>query len=101
MANIEFYQDESDKKDWRWRVKASNGQNIGKSSEGYSSRSAAENNVQFYQDESDKKDWRWRVWAGNGQQIGASEEGFSRKENAQSNLENLIEAIKEWETSES
>jgi uncharacterized protein YegP (UPF0339 family) len=84
MANIEFYQDESDKKDWRWRVKASNGQNIGKSSEGYSSRSAAENNltaipriaipsnikiaaageadenpkfaVQFYQDESEKKD---------------------------------------------
>ena len=129
MAKIEFYQDDGDKKEWRWRAKASNGQNTGKSSEGYSSRKAAEDNlraiprmampsnikiaaageaddnpkfaVQFYQDDSEKTDWRWRVWAGNGQQIGASEEGFSSKGTAQTNLENLLESIKEWDSSDS
>lgn len=126
MAHIEFYQDESEKQEWRWRAEASNGQNIGKSTEGYSNRSDAENNlraiprmasvaniktaaegsdesekppVQFYEDVSNE--WRWRVWAGNGQQIGGSEEGFSSKGTAHSNLDNLIEAINEWDSSDS
>ncbi|MEO1530079.1 MAG: DUF1508 domain-containing protein [Planctomycetota bacterium] len=38
-----FYQDNSG--DWRWRRTASNGQIVGASSEGYSSRSACEANA--------------------------------------------------------
>lgn len=126
MAGFEFYQDESEKKEWRWRARASNGQITGASSEGYSSRQGAENNlrsianmavesniriaaeedpaeerkfpVRFYKDAS--SDWRWQVWASNGQQVGASEEGFSSKDAARKNLENLIESIKAWDSSE-
>lgn len=121
MAKVEFYEDESTNKDWRWRVKADNGEIIGASTEGYSRLDHAENNLkslpkyardvdiktaaeapsprpenarlplEFYEDA--KGEWRWRVTAANGQIVHASSEGFSAKEGARNNLEALVAAV--------
>ena len=126
MATVEFYEDQSDPKEWRWRVKAANGQIIGASTEGYSREQFAKNNLaslpkycrevdikmaseasgerpenarfplEFYQDKADE--WRWRITAANGQIVGASSEGYSNKTAAVSNLKGLVVAIDEWNT---
>jgi uncharacterized protein YegP (UPF0339 family) len=124
MANVEFYQDESEKAEWRWRVTASDGTLIGKSTEGYSRKHNAENNLrslpnytrsvdiktaaavgttrppgarlplEFYTDDGGK--WRWRVTAGNGNIVYASPAGFDTKETAVLNLEGLLYATAAW-----
>lgn len=99
----EFYKDK--KEEFRWRRRASNGNIVGSSSEGYSSRSAAGTNAerhghkgnpkgrgadddwQFYKDK--KGENRWRRRAKNGEIVGSSSEGYSApkacKENARRN----------------
>ena len=124
MATVEFYQDESEKQEWRWRVKASNGQIIGASSEGYDRESYAKNNLsslpkycretdiktasgapdprpatdqiplEFYKDQADE--WRWRITARNGQIVHAASEGYTAKSSAESNLRGLTAAVEEW-----
>jgi len=121
MAIIDFYQDDSANREWRWRVKAENGEIIGASTEGYVRREHADNNLrslpkyardadiktaaeapvprpegarlplEFYEDA--KKEWRWRVTAANGQIVHASTEGFSSKDGARNNLEALVVAV--------
>jgi len=124
MANVEFYQDDSEDKEWRWRVKASNGQIIGASSEGYGQEQYAKNNLtslpkycrqvdiktaseqsderpddailplEFYKDNANE--WRWRITAGNGQIVHAATEGYINKSGAVSNLEGLVSAVQAW-----
>jgi uncharacterized protein YegP (UPF0339 family) len=43
MAKFEMFQDKAG--EWRWRLKATNGQQIASSGEGYSSKSACENGI--------------------------------------------------------
>lgn len=124
MAIVEFYQDESDKREWRWRAKAGNGQIIGASTEGYGSREKAANNLrsfpnytrdvdiktasetpdprpdgsqlplEFYKDKAGE--WRWRITARNGQIVHAATEGYQSKESARMNVETLGEAVASW-----
>lgn len=124
MANVEFYQDDSEDKEWRWRVKATNGQIIGASSEGYRQEQYAKNNLsslpkycrevdiktaseksderpddailplEFYKDNADE--WRWRITAANGQIVHAATEGYGSKGGAVSNLEGLVSAVQTW-----
>ena len=99
----EFYKDK--KEEFRWRRIASNGNIVGRSSEGYSSRGAAGSNAErhghkgnpknrgaddkweFYKDK--KGENRWRRRATNNEVVGASSEGYSTpkacKENARRN----------------
>ena len=121
-TTVETYKD--GKNEWRWRVKASNGQIIGASTEGYGREGTAKSNLQtlpkycreidvktasaqpdprpegatlpleFYKDNADE--WRWRITAGNGQIVHASTEGYNAKATAKSNLEGLAAAIAEW-----
>jgi uncharacterized protein YegP (UPF0339 family) len=121
MATVDFYQDASANKEWRWRVKAQNGEIVGASTEGYAHRDNAEFNLrslpryaravdvriaadaphprpegarlplEFYQDARDE--WRWRITASNGHVVHASTEGFSSKIAARNNLQVLVEAV--------
>lgn len=124
MSNVEFYQDDSEKKEWRWRVTAEDGDVVGKSTEGYSRKLNAENNLrslpryarpvdirtaaavgdgrpddarlplEFYTDDESK--WRWRVTAGNGNIVHGSPHGFDTKDEAVQNLEQLVGAVSGW-----
>jgi len=120
MANVEFYQDESDKKEWRWTT-TENETVLGKSSEGFHSRSYAENNfkslpsfclpadvkvasedpensqrpLSFYQDDSEDPQWRWRVKAANGLITHASAKGWPTKREAIENVTALGAAARE------
>ncbi len=88
---FELYQDK--KGEWRWRRKATNGNIVGASSEGYKSKKDAEANMnrghvptdkwEFYQDK--KGEWRWRRTAQNGRQVGKSSEGYKAKSDAAAN----------------
>ena len=124
MATFEFYQDGSESQEWRWRVKADNGQIIGASSEGYGREQYAKNNLtslpkycrdadiktasdqayprpadaklplEFYKDNADE--WRWHITAMNGQIVHAATEGYSSKSSAKTNLESLVAIVKTW-----
>lgn len=124
MSTVEIYQDESEKKEWRWRVKADNNQIIGASSEGYEREEYARNNLmslpkycrevdvktaaaqpdprpadaklplEFYKDNADE--WRWRITARNGQIVHASSEGYVDKAGAKTNLESLAATVSAW-----
>ena len=88
---FEVYQDK--RGEWRWRRKASNGQIVGASSEGYNSKADAEKNMkrgknakdkwEFYKDK--RGEHRWRRKASNGAIIGASSEGYKSKKDAEAN----------------
>lgn len=86
----DFYQDK--KGEWRWRRTASNGEIVGKASEGYNSRADARKNAErhgydgnpkgygggdkweSYTDKGGK--YRWRRRASNGNIVGASSQGY-------------------------
>ena len=121
MAQVEFYKDNAETPQWRWRVKAANGEIIGAATEGYSREEYAKNNLralpsyardldirvasentgdrpddailplEFYVDNAEE--WRWRITARNGQIVHASTEGFSSKENAAGNLRALRDVV--------
>jgi uncharacterized protein YegP (UPF0339 family) len=127
MATVEFYQDESEKQEWRWRVKAGNGQIIGASTEGYDREQHAKNNLsslpgycrevdiktaseaadprpaadqlplEFYKDNADE--WRWRITARNGQIVHAASEGYVDKATAEGNVRGLSVVVEAWDGS--
>jgi uncharacterized protein YegP (UPF0339 family) len=88
---FEVYQDK--RGEWRWRRKASNGNIVVSSSEGYNSKKDAEANMkrgpnakdkwEFYKDK--RGEHRWRRKAVNGNIIGASSEGYKSKADAAAN----------------
>jgi uncharacterized protein YegP (UPF0339 family) len=96
---FETYQDKS--KEHRWRLKATNGQVIATSGQGYSDKrdcknaidrikkdAAAKLTFETYQDAGKK--YRWRLKATNGQIIATSGQGYSDKRDC----ENAIDVIK-------
>lgn len=93
----EIYEDKGGS--WRWRRKATNGNIVGASTEGYSSKGDCEANAkrngmdggeggesdkwEFYEDK--KGEWRWRRTASNGNIVGSSCEGYSKKSDCEDN----------------
>ena len=108
MSTVEFYQDDSEKKEWRWTVKA--GETVlGKSSESFPkfclpadvkvASEDPENSkrpLSFYQDTATPSQWRWRVTAGNGLITHASAKGWDTKQEAIDNVGALDNAVKGW-----
>ena len=122
-TTVEFYEDNSDPSEWRWRVTADDTV-IGKSSEGYSREQYATNNfkslprycravdiktasddadapagerllpLEFYQDTG--SEWRWRITAQNGRIVHASDEGWGTKAEAVTNVEALVVVAEGW-----
>jgi uncharacterized protein YegP (UPF0339 family) len=89
-GKVEYYQDK--KGEWRWRRKASNGQVVGASSEGYkdkgdcqknANRDGAKDKWEFYTDK--RGEHRWRATASNGRQVGRSSEGYKARKDCQHN----------------
>ncbi len=90
---FEVYKDK--RGEFRWRRKATNGQIVGASSEGYKSKKDCEANMkrgpkdsdkwEFYKDK--RGEFRWRRKASNGNIIGASTEGYKAKKDCQANAE--------------
>ena len=88
---FEVYKDK--RGEFRWRRKATNGQIVGASSEGYKKKADCEANMnrgpnpsdkwEFYKDKRGEN--RWRRRASNGQIIGASSEGYNRPKDAKDN----------------
>lgn len=93
----EIYQDTQHQ--WRWtKTHPSNGEIVGKSTEGYYNRSDCESNLRRNspggQHPSDTWDifpilglWFWRLTAANGKIIGAAHEAFSSRANCVNNAE--------------
>jgi uncharacterized protein YegP (UPF0339 family) len=99
VLKFETYQDA--KKEHRWRLKATNGQIIATSGQGYKDTRDCKNAIDrikkdaatkltFEPYEDAKKEHRWRLKATNGQIIATSGQGYKDKRDC----ENAIEAIK-------
>ena len=92
---FEVYQDKAG--EYRWRRFAKNGQQVGRSTEGYKNKSDAEKNMKRGAKDSDKLEiyqdkageYRWRRTASNGQVVGASSEGYKKKADCVANAERL------------
>ena len=92
---FEVYQDK--KGEYRWRRTASNGRQVGRSTEGYKKKADAEKNMKRGAKDSDtleiykdkKGEYRWRRTASNGQVVGASSEGYVKKSACQANADRL------------
>ena len=100
---FEIYEDKAG--EWRWRLRASNGDVLAKSEEGFSSRSGVvrtldvvRRNVAEAEDHTEAQDgspvkggkgfeiyedhageWRWRLRAANGELVAVTEQGFASK----------------------
>jgi uncharacterized protein YegP (UPF0339 family) len=95
---FEIYQDKA--KEFRWRLKASNGQVMATAGQGYKAKADCTKGVErlkgdlgkykfeVYQDKA--KEYRWRLKASNGQIVAASSDGYKAK----SDCQNAIESIK-------
>src|SRR4051794_17836184 len=101
-ANLKFelYQDNAS--EFRWRLKASNGEILATGGQGYKAKADAKNGIdriksdaatdklkfEVYEDE--KKESRWRLHASNGQVIATSSQGYKAK----ADCERAIDLIK-------
>ncbi len=88
---FELYEDK--KGEYRWKVAASNGENIAASTEGYKKEADAQANfdrdrsgdsVELYTDKAGE--FRWRAKASNGNIVAATTEGYSAKRSATANI---------------
>jgi uncharacterized protein YegP (UPF0339 family) len=85
--------------EYRWRLKAANGQIVASSGESFASKSNAGRAAENFK--ADAKAWayevyadaageyRWRARAGNGQLVASSGESFDSKSNAQRAADNV------------
>jgi len=95
---FEIYQDNA--KEFRWRLKAANGESLATSGQGYKSKADCKNGVErimkdadklkFEVYEDNKKESRFRIKASNGQTIGSSSQGYKNK----TDCEHAIDLIK-------
>jgi uncharacterized protein len=84
---FEIYQDAA--KDFRWRLKAGNGEVLATSGQGYKAKADCVKGVERIKAEADKlafedyednaKAFRWRAKAANGQVIASSSQGYKAK----------------------
>jgi uncharacterized protein YegP (UPF0339 family) len=95
---FEIYRDAA--KEYRWRLKAPNGQIVASAGQGYKAKADCTKGVErlqgdlskykfeVYQDKA--KEYRWRLKAPNGQIVASASEGY----NAKADCEKAIESIK-------
>jgi len=90
---FEVYKDKAG--EYRWRLKAANGQVLATPGQGYKEKSGAEHGIELvkksgsdagmkfevYQDAA--KEYRWRLKAANGEEVAASSEGYKAKADAE------------------
>ena len=100
MLKFESYQDTA--REYRWRLKAANGEILATSGQGYKAKSSCQKGVarimqrvataklrfEMYQDKANE--YRWRLKAGNGQVVASSSEGYKAK----SDCEHAAELIR-------
>jgi uncharacterized protein YegP (UPF0339 family) len=97
---FEVYKDKAG--EFRWRLKAANGEILAVPGQGYKAKADAKNGIEVVQKsatddkikyelyEDEKKEHRWRLKAANGQTVATSSEGYKAKADAQK----AIDAIK-------
>jgi uncharacterized protein YegP (UPF0339 family) len=100
---FEIYQDAA--KEFRWRLKAANGEILATAGQGYKAKADCKRGVERIQEEMGKgtktnyefevyvdkaKEYRWRLKAANGQIVAASSEGYKAK----ADCEHAIDLIK-------
>jgi uncharacterized protein YegP (UPF0339 family) len=97
---FEVYQDNA--KEYRWRLKAANGEILATSGQGYKAKADCKHGVERIQQDANarlnfetyqdnKKEYRWRLIATNGQTIGTSSQGYKAK----SDCEHAIGLVKD------
>jgi uncharacterized protein len=105
-STFEVYKDA--KGQYRWRLKAANGNIIAGPGEGYKEKSDCLDAIKSIQSEAGKKDskltfetyedakggYRWRLKAANGKVVAVSSQGYKRKADAERGVEILKEAAK-------
>jgi len=95
---FEIYQDAA--KEFRWRLKAGNGEILATGGQGYKAKADCQKGVERIKSEADKltfevyednaKDSRWRAKSANGQVVATSSQGYKAK----ADCEKAIELIK-------
>jgi uncharacterized protein YegP (UPF0339 family) len=95
---FEIYQDNA--KEFRWRLKAANGESLATSGQGYKAKADCKNGVErimkdadklkFEVYEDNKKESRFRIKSSNGQTIGSSSQGYKTK----ADCEHAVDLIK-------
>ena len=87
--------------EFRWRLKAANGQTLATGGQGYKEKADAKRGVELVQKaatddkmkfeflEDAKKEHRWHLKAGNGQIVATSSEGYKAKADAEKAMENV------------
>jgi uncharacterized protein YegP (UPF0339 family) len=98
---FEIYQDAG--KEYRWRLKAGNGEILATAGQGYKAKADCQKGIERIQENvaSDKlkfevyedkaMEYRWRLKAANGQVVAASSQGYKKK----ADCEHAIDLIKE------
>jgi uncharacterized protein YegP (UPF0339 family) len=96
---FEVYKDKAG--EYRWRLKAANGQVLATPGQGYKEKAGAEHGIELvkkagsdakmkfeiYQDGA--KEYRWRLKAANGEEVAASSEGYKAKADAEKAVSNI------------
>ena len=97
---FEVYQDTA--KEFRWRLKAGNGETLATAGQGYKAKADCTKGVDRIKDEADTdklkfetyedkgKEFRWRCKASNGQVVASSSEGYKNKKDC----EHAVDLIK-------
>ena len=102
---FEVYQDA--RMEYRWRLKAGNGEILATAGQGYKAKADAEKGVErlrdvagndklkfeVYQDA--RKEYRWRLRASNGQTVAASSDGYKTKTSCERSIELIKAGAKE------
>lgn len=90
---FELYQDKAG--EFRWRLKAGNGEILATPGQGYKEKAGAKNGIEavkragvddkmvFEVYEDNKKEHRWRLKSGNGQVVAVSSQGYKAKADAE------------------
>jgi len=96
---FEVYQDAA--KEYRWRLKASNGQIMATGGQGYKAKAdcrkgvetikenVASDKLKFEVYEDKAKEFRWRLKASNGQTVAAAPDGYKTKASCERGIESI------------
>lgn len=106
---FEIYKD--NKMEFRWRLKAANGESLATSGQGYKAKADCKNGVERIQkDAADKlkfevfednaKQHRFRIIASNGQTIGSSSQGYKAKADCEKAVDLIKKGAKDSEVNE-
>ena len=109
--SFELYADKAG--EFRWRLKAGNGETLATSADGYKAKADAKSAIErikkvgtdpqvarFEVYEDAKKEQRWRLVAKNGKIIAASSEGYKAKADAERAIQIIKDGAKDAEVSD-